>query len=245
MRKLVFGLAALSLFGCPAASYASTVNEIFNFSLTGSGGPSCAGGVGGCGSVTVSGDTASSLTYTVNLGSSFFHDNPATGSPNNGVFWFQLTDTLGLNNYNFNVSTANGSNYAYAGPTAGTYVPNPGANFPGPYNYAVTCSSSAAGKVCGSTYQFTVSLNSAEQTAHDLLVIGGPAGGGGFGQDPVSFVADLSATDVTGNVTTGLVGTGLASAVPEPSTWAMMVLGFLGLGFMAYRRKPSARLRLA
>jgi hypothetical protein len=27
------------------------------------------------------------------------------------------------------------------------------------------------------------------------------------------------------------------TAVPEPSTWAMMVLGFLGVGFMAYRRK--------
>ena len=26
-------------------------------------------------------------------------------------------------------------------------------------------------------------------------------------------------------------------AVPEPSTWAMMILGFLGLGFLAYRRK--------
>jgi PEP-CTERM motif len=26
-------------------------------------------------------------------------------------------------------------------------------------------------------------------------------------------------------------------AVPEPSTWAMMILGFAGLGFMAYRRK--------
>jgi hypothetical protein len=27
------------------------------------------------------------------------------------------------------------------------------------------------------------------------------------------------------------------SAVPEPSTWAMMILGFVGIGFMAYRRK--------
>ena len=26
-------------------------------------------------------------------------------------------------------------------------------------------------------------------------------------------------------------------AVPEPSTWAMMILGFAGLSFMAYRRK--------
>jgi hypothetical protein len=28
-----------------------------------------------------------------------------------------------------------------------------------------------------------------------------------------------------------------AGAVPEPSTWAMMILGFAGIGFMAYRRK--------
>jgi hypothetical protein len=37
------------------------------------------------------------------------------------------------------------------------------------------------------------------------------------------------------------------SSIPEPSTWAMMVLGFLGVGFMAYRRKSqgSSSLRLA
>jgi hypothetical protein len=27
--------------------------------------------------------------------------------------------------------------------------------------------------------------------------------------------------------------------VPEPSTWAMMILGFCGLGFLAYRRKQN------
>ncbi len=31
--------------------------------------------------------------------------------------------------------------------------------------------------------------------------------------------------------------TGTVSAVPEPSTWAMLILGFCGLGVMAYRRK--------
>jgi hypothetical protein len=33
-----------------------------------------------------------------------------------------------------------------------------------------------------------------------------------------------------------------ASLVPEPSTWAMMLLGFAGLGFVGYRRQ---RQRLA
>jgi hypothetical protein len=34
------------------------------------------------------------------------------------------------------------------------------------------------------------------------------------------------------------------SAVPEPSTWAMMILGFMGVGFMAYRRKSQGHFRL-
>jgi PEP-CTERM motif len=34
-------------------------------------------------------------------------------------------------------------------------------------------------------------------------------------------------------------------AVPEPSTWAMMILGFGGLGFMAYRRKSKPALMAA
>jgi len=31
-------------------------------------------------------------------------------------------------------------------------------------------------------------------------------------------------------------------AVPEPSTWAMLILGFAGIGFMAYRRKSKTAL---
>jgi hypothetical protein len=40
------------------------------------------------------------------------------------------------------------------------------------------------------------------------------------------------------NATFNGVGT-LTAAVPEPSTWAMMLLGFAGLGVMAYRRKSK------
>jgi hypothetical protein len=35
------------------------------------------------------------------------------------------------------------------------------------------------------------------------------------------------------------------AAVPEPATWGMMILGFLGVGFMAYRRKNTSAFRLA
>jgi hypothetical protein len=37
----------------------------------------------------------------------------------------------------------------------------------------------------------------------------------------------------------------LTPAVPEPSTWAMMLLGFAGIGFMAYRRKSKPTFRFA
>jgi PEP-CTERM motif len=36
-----------------------------------------------------------------------------------------------------------------------------------------------------------------------------------------------------------------APAVPEPSTWAMMMLGFAGIGFLAYRRKSKPALLAA
>jgi len=41
-----------------------------------------------------------------------------------------------------------------------------------------------------------------------------------------------------------LSATGLTiavDAVPEPSSWAMLILGFCGLGFMAFRRKQAGQ----
>ena len=34
----------------------------------------------------------------------------------------------------------------------------------------------------------------------------------------------------------------MASPVPEPTTWAMMILGFAGVGFVAYRRRKVSAL---
>jgi len=51
---------------------------------------------------------------------------------------------------------------------------------------------------------------------------------------PNAFLYDIAFTEGFGN--------GLTGAVPEPSTWAMLVLGFAGIGFTAYRRKSKAAL---
>jgi hypothetical protein len=56
----------------------------------------------------------------------------------------------------------------------------------------------------------------------------------------------LFAVDVINNAgTTGNAGaTAFSPAVPEPSTWAMMILGFMGVGFLAYRRRGQQTFRL-
>jgi hypothetical protein len=52
----------------------------------------------------------------------------------------------------------------------------------------------------------------------------------------------FAVADVLGNVGTGDVGgkTGTIVGTPEPSTWAMLLLGFAGLGFAGYRKARRA-----
>jgi hypothetical protein len=56
-----------------------------------------------------------------------------------------------------------------------------------------------------------------------------------FFQAPEASVFTLFLTNATGATAQVVEG------VPEPSTWAMMILGFVGLGFMASRRKSTLR----
>ncbi len=56
--------------------------------------------------------------------------------------------------------------------------------------------------------------------------------------DAVALAVDADAGLALSGYTTGTGSFGaVVPAVPEPSTWAMMITGFLGLGFMAYRRR--------
>lgn len=48
-----------------------------------------------------------------------------------------------------------------------------------------------------------------------------------------------------GSTAVGGTFTLITSAVPEPSTWAMMLIGFGAVGFAVRRRKPAANLQLA
>ena len=61
--------------------------------------------------------------------------------------------------------------------------------------------------------------------------------------DPViSFAPGVDTTGLTFEFSDNV---GNVAAVPEPATWAMMILGFAGVGFMAYRRKSKPALMAA
>ena len=59
---------------------------------------------------------------------------------------------------------------------------------------------------------------------------------------PVNFRDSAYPYDFNQGLVTGF---NTVAAVPEPSTWAMMILGFAGVGFMAYRRKNAMALNAA
>lgn len=62
-----------------------------------------------------------------------------------------------------------------------------------------------------------------------------------YSNQPISAPFRFSSIDINADS----VSVNISSAVPEPSTWAMMILGFAGVGLLAYRRKSSMMLRIA
>jgi len=61
-----------------------------------------------------------------------------------------------------------------------------------------------------------------------------------FGTNLLASSVTLLLVNANGQFTTDTI----ASSVPEPATWAMMILGFMGIGFMAYRRKSRPILHI-
>jgi hypothetical protein len=61
---------------------------------------------------------------------------------------------------------------------------------------------------------------------------------------PASEAMFVASVFYQGPVQTREVQIAAVAAVPEPSTWAMMIMGFAGIGFMTYRRK-NKRFRFA
>jgi len=91
----------------------------------------------------------------------------------------------------------------------------------------------------GATYDFTATgggfgvsfpVNNGDETFNQSVQFAATAGdairSATFSNDPLQNAFEV------GRFTVQTV-----AAVPEPSTWAMMILGFAGVGFMAYRHR--------
>jgi hypothetical protein len=65
------------------------------------------------------------------------------------------------------------------------------------------------------------------------------------GNGTIQFTGTYTQIQWTNPVKEFWYGFTVGSAVPEPGTWAMMILGFAGIGFMAYRRKSKTALMAA
>jgi hypothetical protein len=119
------------------------------------------------------------------------------------------------------------------------------------FSTAVLSQNAVADIILGSADPFT-------DTASDIVAsLYGP-GSDGLGSNPwITYSASLSLAPgtyqirfaETDNVLFFQQGVDNVSinlgAVPEPSAWAMLLIGFAGVGFMAYRRKSKPALMAA
>jgi hypothetical protein len=103
------------------------------------------------------------------------------------------------------------------------------------------------GTLAGSA--LTASATGTSLLASELFTASTPTTANQWQTETLSFTADSASTTIeflgdSANVYSKYIGlddVSVSSAVPEASTWAMMLAGFAGLGFVGYRRAGKAR----
>ncbi len=98
--------------------------------------------------------------------------------------------------------------------------------------------------IFSATPTFEAGGPSAEYSGGPVSVLGDVVSGL-EGNGTVAFLGTFSSISFTTPEHEDWYGFTVGEAIPEPSTWAMMGLGFAGLGFAAFRRSGKARAALA
>jgi hypothetical protein len=233
----LLGITALTAWGGGAvgATVVATMSEPFVY------GNSADGFVPGTdyGTVTVQQLSDGSLYFQIQLepGTTFFNQN---NNSQHDAFAFdlagvpsasfnittQFTPPMGSPQPEFAVVNASSSPGVY---TAGSFS-EPPFNSPGTYDYAIDYLGKSLGLTQGSgtqTLDFYVSDAANNLTLKDIVP------GANFGGVGIAFTSDIYSNGSTFNV----------GAVPEPSTWALMLMGVFGLGAVlrsSRRRNVSA-----
>lgn len=102
----------------------------------------------------------------------------------------------------------------------------------------------------GNINQVSIQVGTEVLTGKQLIGMGSPSV---LGEGEQGLPADNQLVRITGlepftTVTFSTSGNAFefsVAAIPEPSTWAMMVLGFAGLGYAAFRRNSKSRVAVA
>jgi len=113
----------------------------------------------------------------------------------------------------------------------------------GNFTWGIACTTSDSNNLCGTELKFYLTSSGKDIAFASTSSNSGPHGTAIGGSDPIDVFFAVDVSNTIGRTTyTGSEGlTFLRSgsdtgAVPELSTWAMMLIGFAGIGFVAYRR---------
>lgn len=220
MKKLI---AAVAFAGALAFAGSSAQASVVTYDLTVD---HCTSGCGSSnyGTITVDTTNTSSELVTINLTSGYqFHGG------NNGLISV-VFDATGITSVTPSPVTSNtGATFTWAG---GSFHQD---GF-GTFNNEVDATNTGCttGNLCGSSMQFTVAGTNIAWLAST------------GGSPSVTFSVDVAGVNPNGTPISGETGPigGVVAAVPEPSTWAMMLLGFFGLGFLGYRGHSQRAVRI-
>jgi PEP-CTERM motif len=171
--------------------------------------------------------------------------------------YFQISSAMSINRISWYGSNADGnfavdlyqatcfSCGAQQVTTDGTFTNNILPN-PGPFSPAEVHQTAGPGGLYSYYIDLTSSLLLTQNSYYALSVVNNYtsspfewAGSGTGSNVHLNFVIGKAMfLPAPGNLAFSLSGD-LVAAVPEPSTWAMMILGFAGIGFVAYRQKSK------
>ena len=219
MSKIILSAIAIASAFSMASPAAAAV-QVFNLSVSD---PAAGLGSGPYGTVTVT-ENGGALNFVETLTAPYrIHD----GNANHNALAFNIAGNLTITNLTMGfVAVSPDSATSVTGPPFGTFA--------AAIDCTTACSNGYAGGFVG-PLSFTVTSSSGPLTLSSLTA-------NTYNNLNVYFASDV----VQGNGNTGNVG-GVAggSPVPEPATWAMMLVGFGAAGYSLRRRRRATALQAA
>jgi PEP-CTERM motif len=180
------------------------------------------------------------IAASPSFGAPITYTEQATASGSlNGVSFTDATVLLTMNNSTTNVTTGGPGLFFNVGTVTLSIDGGPAVTFTDPTHvFSDQGPPAGAGFKDVSRSEDMLDTGSASFATYDLTTSIGPIVGSSVINDGLSFPTTGGAFVLTsaGEATF----TAATNAIPEPSTWAMMLIGFAGLGYVGYRRARAA-----